>query len=416
MKAYTTIKNWFIGNIIDQTDDFYEKSRAHLMFDFPFITGSLLCVISTVCILYGVEHSVIAVTVSWLFCFSLLFILKLTQNVKLASLIYCIGVPTILIANLFLNHKTVHLGYPYWIVLLILISVFNIGFRYGVFLAFISGLAFIYYRQFLINNGFDHEISNPDSRFVQSVIEILLSTSMMLYVIKVYLDTSNKSEHALRDTNLQLTKRNEVIESQSEEKTIMLREIHHRVKNNLQIINSILRLQSMDITDEKALQIFDLSQKRIIAMSLIHERLYKIDKIQEQIAEDYIPLLTQDLIQLYSNEQEIVADTNFDDGFINQNNVVHFGLIINELISNSLKHGIKSKGTIYLSGHIIDHCMHVDYSDDGVGMPEDATKSFGMELIESLTEQLDGTFQYESETNEGVKFQFKFPISQKCLQ
>ena len=413
---YLHIKKWFLNDLMNETSDFYIKARTELMFEFPFFTGLLLCVLSLTCLAFNIEHSVYSVTIGWVFCFVLLLILKYFKNLWLSSFIYCFGVSAILIGNLFLNSESMHLGYPYWIVLLILISTFNLGIRYGIILSVISGIAFIYYRQHLLRIGLEHEIVSPEKRLVQSIIEITLSTSLLLYVVYIYLLTSRKSEDALKETNDQLVTRNSLIETQSEEKTVMLREIHHRVKNNLQIINSILRLQSAELEDEKSLRVFDLSQKRILAMSYIHERLYMLDKIQNDISEDYIPLLMQDLINLYANNQQVSTEIKFENGFVNQKNVVPFGLIINELISNSMKHGIIETGEIKLTGIIENHCIKITYSDNGQGISDDFKKAFGMELIESLTDQLDGEMKYTTSKGIGTTFHFTFPITTECLK
>lgn len=416
MLLHSSIQKWFIGDLLDSTDDLYEKARITLIFNFPFFTGLLISISSITFLILGIEHSVMFITMGWVFCFSLLFILKYLKNVWVSAFIYCFGITTILISNLLLNYESMHLGFPYWMFTLILLSVFTLGIWYASIITLISGAAFLYYRQYLLAAGISNELISPDARLLQSVLEMAISCLLILHIIHVYIKTTRLSEKAIKNSNTELSKRNKVILNQSAEKTIMLREIHHRVKNNLQLVTSILRLQSSEIEDPKALEVFDLSQKRIIAMSLIHERLYKVDRMESEIKADYLPLLIQDLVELYSNNQKINSKVDFEEGFISQENVLPFGLIVNELISNSLKHGIAESGEIKLSGVLKGEVFEFQYSDNGKGMPKDFKKDFGIELIESFTEQLDGKVEYANNpTNGGVIFNFTFGKNIKDL-
>jgi two-component sensor histidine kinase len=227
--------------------------------------------------------------------------------------------------------------------------------------------------------------------------------------VQLFLLTSRKSELAMKEQNKLLIDKNKLIEDQHAEKTIMLKEIHHRVKNNLQVVNSILRLQSHEIKDPEALEVFELSQKRIHAMALIHERLYTLDKMSYSVTADYLKLLVKDLVELYQNNQQIELTMNVHDGIVPQNNIVPFGLILNELISNTLKHGIESKGVISISSEKNEKTVSLIFQDNGKGFANEIHKGFGLELIETLTEQLDGTVNYHNNQIEGVFFQFEYP-------
>ena len=222
--------------------------------------------------------------------------------------------------------------------------------------------------------------------------------------------TSRNSEVALKEQNNLLIAKNKLIEDQHAEKTIMLKEIHHRVKNNLQVVNSILRLQSHEIKDPAALEVFELSQKRIHAMALIHERLYTLDKMSYSITANYLKLLIKDLIALYQNNQKITLEIDVQDGIVPQNNIVPFGLILNELVSNSLKHGIDSTGIITIKSVKTAAHVHLTYKDDGKGFTNTIEKGFGLELIETLTEQLDGSLDFKNDPLKGVIFSFEFPF------
>jgi two-component sensor histidine kinase len=202
-----------------------------------------------------------------------------------------------------------------------------------------------------------------------------------------------------------------------QEKELLLREIHHRVKNNLQIIASLLNLQSRYITDPNVLEAIKSSQSRIRAMALVHERIYRSPSIAEINLKDYLNYLTQQIFQFYNIQQHLVGITvTTDDILADIDTITPLGLIINELVSNSLKYAFPEGR----KGHISIGCtrpepdrIRILYHDDGIGMPAGFewkhTESLGLRLVNSLIEQLNGTI----ETGEGGGTTFIITIQQK---
>ena len=186
------------------------------------------------------------------------------------------------------------------------------------------------------------------------------------------------------------------------EKEVLLREIHHRVKNNLQIIISLLNLQSRYITDEKILAAIRESQNRVKAMSLVHEKLYQSENISKINLDDYIRFLGTGLIQFYgAKSRGITLTTDIRDIHVDINAAIPLGLIINELISNSIKYAFpdREKGEIFISVRKENHTLSVLFKDNGVGIPADLdwrnTDSLGLRLVISLVEQMDGTIELD---------------------
>jgi PAS domain S-box-containing protein len=184
------------------------------------------------------------------------------------------------------------------------------------------------------------------------------------------------------------------------EKDILLREIHHRVKNNLQIITSLLNLQSRYVKDEPTLAAIRESQNRIKAMALVHEKLYQAENIAQINLDDYTRFLGTGLIQFYGvKSRRITFTTDIGDINVDINMAIPLGLIINELISNSLKYAFpdREKGEIFVSVLKENHTLSVLVKDDGIGIPADLdwrnTESLGLRLVISLVEQLDGTIE-----------------------
>lgn len=193
------------------------------------------------------------------------------------------------------------------------------------------------------------------------------------------------------------------------EKEVLLREVHHRVKNNLQIIISLLNLQSRYITDETMLSAFKESQNRVRAMALVHEKLYRSTDLATIDLDNYIRFLANSLLQFFGMKGKgITLTIDIHDIFLAIDTAIPFGLIINELISNSLKYAFPGgrQGDISLTIHRQDHLFTLHYKDNGVGIPADFdwrnAKSMGLRLVITLVDQLDGTI--ELDRSSGTEF------------
>jgi PAS domain S-box-containing protein len=195
--------------------------------------------------------------------------------------------------------------------------------------------------------------------------------------------------------------KDERLKNSLKEKELMLREIHHRVKNNLQIISSLLKLQATYITDESSLEFFRISQDRVKSMALIHQQLYRSNDLSSINFGDYLRNLTTHLFQAYGvNEGNIRLSIEAKNIYIGIDSAIPCGLLINELISNSLKHAFPGnrRGTINVKMEIVEeNKFSLIISDNGIGFPEDIdfrnTKSLGMQLVITLTDQIDGRIE-----------------------
>jgi PAS domain S-box-containing protein len=193
------------------------------------------------------------------------------------------------------------------------------------------------------------------------------------------------------------------------EKEILLRELHHRVRNNFQIIISLLSLQSRSIGDEKVAQAMRESQNRIRAMAFVHEKLYASQDLAKIDLEPYVKYLTTQLFTLFEVRPKTIAlliDAN--NIFADINTAIPFGLIVNELVSNSLKHAFPDgrKGEIAISVRDDEKGLNLIYRDNGVGFGKDfdwrTTDTLGFKLIIGFVEQLNGTIEQQS--GEGTRF------------
>jgi PAS domain S-box-containing protein len=202
------------------------------------------------------------------------------------------------------------------------------------------------------------------------------------------------------------------IKASLKEKEILLQEIHHRVKNNLQVISSLLNLQSQGIQDKKTLEVFQESQNRIRSMALIHEKLYRSSDLARVDFAEYIRNLASFLIRSYRS-RAVRLDLQAADIYLSIDNAVPCGLIVNELISNALKHAFVDgrEGEIcVLMQQLADQRVKLVVRDNGVGLPKDVdymnTGSLGLQLVTMLVQQLDGTIEIRN--NVGAEFVIMF--------
>lgn len=219
-----------------------------------------------------------------------------------------------------------------------------------------------------------------------------------------------------RDAELEqrVAERTTELSDSLEEKVVLLKEVHHRVKNNLQIIASLLSLQSNQIGDEETLALFANSENRVRAMASIHERLYLSDDLSKIDLAGYIAALADSLFESYSiNSQDVRLVTDVADVSLDLDQAIPCGLMLNELVSNSLKYAFPDGRNGELRIHLArqDGGYALEVSDDGIGFPANVdfrnTRSLGLQLITSLTQQLQG--QIEMTNHHGTSFRIEFP-------
>ncbi len=186
------------------------------------------------------------------------------------------------------------------------------------------------------------------------------------------------------------------------EKELLLREIHHRVKNNLQIIVSLFNLQSRYISDQKVLDVIRESQSRVRAMALVHERIYRSENVASVDLKEYLTFLGEQVFHYHGvKPSQIKLCLTMPEIRLDVDTGIPLGLIVNELLSNSLKHAFPDgrKGTISILFSTCDENISLVFSDDGVGFPAGLdwknSPSLGLRLIISLVRQLNGTIELD---------------------
>ena len=209
------------------------------------------------------------------------------------------------------------------------------------------------------------------------------------------------------------------LETHLQEKELLLKEVHHRVKNNLTVINSLLSLQEKRIeTKEQVVQAFGDVRSRIFSMALVHERLYQSTDFSQVSMKSYIEYITRHLMHLFGGHDRITLNLQIDEIALCLDQAIPCGMLISEIMTNAFKHAFVGleQGRITVRMHPTDpvSCL-LAIEDDGLGLPEtvDPGKpaSLGMHLIEMLSQQLGA--KLHSESGEGTRFTVVFPLQTK---
>lgn len=258
-----------------------------------------------------------------------------------------------------------------------------------------------------------NEVTNLKYRTARNNSIFGLLAALGLGIISFLLFKSLKSK---RKSEQLLSDKNEIISSSLAEKELLLKEIHHRVKNNLQVVSSLLSLQSEYISDDSALSAINEGRNRVRSMALIHQNLYSEDNLTGINVKNYLEKLIEGLFDSYNiNPENINLVMDITDIDIDVDTLVPLGLIANELVSNALKHAFKDRdrGTIWVSLSDNDKEMNLTVRDDGRGIDPNInlkeSESFGYQMIDAFKEKLDAQLIIEAEG--GANIQLVLPKS-----
>lgn len=208
----------------------------------------------------------------------------------------------------------------------------------------------------------------------------------------------------------------ELIEQHMHAQSVLIKEIHHRVKNNLQIISGLLELQAIQIKDTETRNAILDSQSRVKSMALVHEKIYQSEDLSSINYKEYIDQLAEYLFTTHE-QPNVTYSIESDEVNMPIDSAIPTGIIINELITNSLKHAFPDgrKGTVDIKLKNQKDGVLLVVEDDGIGMQHDfelnKTSSLGLELVNALTQQLNARVQIDS--SNGTRFSFHIPVSDK---
>lgn len=208
-------------------------------------------------------------------------------------------------------------------------------------------------------------------------------------------------------------KKNKLLQQQNREKEFLLKEIHHRVKNNLEIVSSLLALQSAEINDPKIVETMQESQNRVHSMSMIHQNLYQGKSLSSIEMKGYFENLANYVLDAFGVENQVKVLFEMDRLELDVDTAIPIGLIVNELLTNSLKHAFpkKEKGTIRIGLKRKGPQLYMKVADNGVGntsFDKIQGSGFGTRLIQLLTQQLDGKINITIDKGTLISFEFQY--------
>ncbi|MCB9363728.1 MAG: transporter substrate-binding domain-containing protein [Flavobacteriales bacterium] len=249
---------------------------------------------------------------------------------------------------------------------------------------------------------------NP-AKLKSYITYVLIGVGLLFVFILLWTKSLKKEIEKRKQIEQQLEITLADANKKSEERKILLQEIHHRVKNNLQVIISLLRLQKSD-ADEILSEKLNETITRINSIALVHEKTYNSENLANIKLKEYIESLADDIILSFSYQNKPVLTVNSTIENINLKPLVPLALIFNELITNSLKHGLKNikNGSIEINISVRDNHLYMTYHDNGTWIENKEKSNFGLSLIDTFTEQLDGS--YTRTTENGTTYNFELEL------
>ena len=302
------------------------------------------------------------------------------------------------------------LGFSY-VIYLVMDAILRLKKRYFLLLSILLSEAFTSLMSIILKGRitYDYLITGGVvSLIVASIVIYLVAQSQRVLfekdVLQHEIDERKRAEDNLRNT--------------LNEKEVLLKEVHHRVKNNMAIISSLLALQSRDIDNKEYLGMLNECQSRIKSMALVHEKLYQSEDFAHINVKDYIETLSESIRSAFMTSCKVTCKVDVDDIYLDIDFLIPCGLLINEILTNAYKHAfcVDDNPELIISMKRADNeNIKLTIADNGKGFPEgfdmDKAQRLGLKLVRILLKQINGELQVESEN--GVTFTINFPSAKK---
>jgi PAS domain S-box-containing protein len=197
------------------------------------------------------------------------------------------------------------------------------------------------------------------------------------------------------------------------EKEILLKETHHRVKNNMNAVYGMLYMQSEEIDNPECREILKDAASRVHSMTVLYDKLYRSADFEELSIADYLPLLVDEISSIFNSESKVKFELDIEDFILSSKVISCLGIIVNELITNSMKYAFNdiADGVISISASMKEDEVTLIYKDNGVGIPEsedfENSAGFGMQLVGMLVKQIGGTAEIIRDKGTGFMIRFK---------
>lgn len=385
----------FLSPNTDSSLSYYDKVRYIIIWRLVLLFTFVFFILSAIFSQIHFQGFIIYFIVFCLSLFTAIYIKK-TGRFLFAYWVFTFSASVLVTYSLNTLNFTLHYSDIFWIIATILFAYIGLGKKWAIAIIMFHTLSLIYFVFFVINGNIAELKPLDITEKIGVAIEIIFGVWVISYLFRLYEDFKDYSEKELQDVNQELALQNKIILSKNTENTTLVKEIHHRVKNNLQIVISLLRMQSQDVESIETKKHFSEAINRIMAISLIHQKLYEEKQFSNIVFRNYFEELCNDIKSLHSNRIEILISYNTELTQMGLKTIVPLGLLLNELITNSLKHAFKSHshGSITIDFTSLDeYNIVLEYSDTGVWKNNTNLESnFGLELITLLSEQMEGEF------------------------
>lgn len=333
-----------------------------------------------------------------------LIIMYLKKNYRLVFFIYSTTGVIAISASLFILPSVSHLVDFIWLLACISLAYFGINRKIGIVFFIAIVIIIVAFISFSLNVHIQSIKAQNLFQKIALLAEVIAAFSLNFYLLFLFKNFNTYSNKALKKSNLELLELNNRINSQNDEKSLLVKEIYHRVKDNLHIIIGLLRLQSLGVENSEVVKLkIDESIQRITVMSLVHEKLYQNNNLSTVKFIEYANELISSIIKTFVEKKNIQFSVTSEINEIGQKSLIPIGLILNELVSNSLKHAFLNKNEGFIELSVLNggekNWIELIYKDSGVWRQAKTNNGFGLQLIHSLVEQLDGTIEIFKEVD-----------------
>ncbi|TXI88419.1 MAG: sensor histidine kinase [Crocinitomicaceae bacterium] len=389
--------------------DFHEEAGYILTYRMNLFLGVTLLILGILLfVLYGPLFSLMSFICFLSIAFFFVRMRKTGKHKDAALYINLLGAVFCLI-TLYGIQSQPHLIDGLWMIINIFYTFLTVSKNWGIFISCLHGFALSGFYLFFFETQIELIQQLNEGQIISVGINVFLCFMIILYLSWQNIKTNKNAKVKLEEAQETLQNQYDIILKQNEEKTMMLKEIHHRVKNNLQVITSLLRLQSRELEHVEAISKFKETINRVIAMSLIHEKMYQSEELAKIDMEEYFKSLARDLMSSYHIGYPIDIQIQCSIETLGMRPIVPLALIFNELFSNSLKYAFANnkEAKIEISLHQqTKNEFQLIYQNNGTWKKPSRPDSFGLELIKTLTEQLEGKLTFTQTPQTRYEFQF----------
>ncbi|MDX1651986.1 MAG: sensor histidine kinase [Brumimicrobium sp.] len=375
--------------------DFYDKARFALTWRIAILFAVATTLLTVATYIGDDRFFEYYLAVVSLLVISILYMYK-THTYRAVCVFITFGISVIIIISVLTVNDALHIMEALWMTIVILLSFFTLGRKWATFYLVLNAVLYGVYFNFFFTYSLESRVVMTRLHTALITLEFAFAMFLIGYIMYQFGLVNNYAEKLKKETFKALESEKRVVEMQNKEKTALLQEIHHRVKNNLQVIISLLRIQANELKSPESQQSFNDAISRIMTMSLIHQKMYEKESLANIQIEDYLNQLIGDILETSVTRGNVEFKVSSDITNVGSKAIVPLALIINELVSNSIKHAFEGDGKISLKIQAAgEEHLEMFYSDNGTWKEQKLETSLGLQLIEAFTEQMEGSFKTE---------------------